>query len=74
MTQSPETVAVGVDVSLAIDEGRSRVLVVEVAFPGHAIGQAGRAVWVTLQLQIRIVVVAVAVPVTRQGDEVAVVA
>ncbi|MNS69376.1 hypothetical protein D3C72_1026850 [compost metagenome] len=74
LTQSPETVAVGVDVSLAIDEGRSRVLVVEVAVPGHAIGQAGRAVWVTLQLQISIVVVAVAVPVTRQRDEVAVVA
>ncbi|MNS51156.1 hypothetical protein D3C72_838220 [compost metagenome] len=74
LTQTPVAVAVAVNVSHAVAIGRSRVAIVEVAVPGHAVGQAGRTVSVTLQLQVRIVVVAVAVPVAGQRDEVPVVA
>src|SRR5690606_38029837 len=74
LAQRPVTVGVAVDIGLAVTIGRRRVIGVEIAVPGHAVGQAGRTVSVALQLQVRIVVVAVAVPVTGQRDKVAVVA
>ncbi|MND81170.1 hypothetical protein D3C80_729560 [compost metagenome] len=81
LTQSPETVGVGVALSarnrifVRIQARRGEIVLgVEVTVPGHPVGQAGRAVCVALQLQVRIVVVAVAVPVSGNRNKVAVVA